>query len=81
MVVGEGHYGIEISLVAARLDAALDLHGYLPADDGAHVSHQALGFAQFALLNGLDDDQEDIVNPVVEILGPKLAAEIKANAG
>ena len=80
MVVGKGHSGIQIGLVAARLHVIVDLRGYVPADDGAHVTHQALGFAQLALLNGLDDDQEHIVHFVVEILRSKLAAEIKANA-
>jgi len=43
VVVGEGHPEFQIGLVAARLHVIVDLRGYLPADDGAHVAIKRSG--------------------------------------
>src|ERR1017187_3467057 len=56
------------------------MRGHLAADDSTHVPHQPLGLTQIAFLDGLDDDQEKIMDLIVEILRPNLAAEIEADS-
>ena len=56
------------------------MRGHLAANDGPDVSHKPLRFAQLAPLNGLRDDQKDIVYLVVQILRAKLPPKIVAHA-
>ena len=77
--VAHGESPIQIELLLAAEDVVLDLGGHLPADDGPHIAHQAIGFAQLSTLDGLRHDQERIVDPVVQILGTELPAQIKAH--
>ena len=78
----------DLRLVAARCEfvaslgrqrglstARGDNDGDLTANHGANESHQPLRFAQFASIDGLDDDQKNIVDLVVQFQRTQLAAE------
>ena len=74
-VVGERHRRVDRLLVAPRVHGAVDVRRNLPPDHGAHVAHQTVRLAKFAALDGLGDDQENVVHLVVEVLRPQLPPE------
>ena len=54
---------------------AVDVRGHLPPDHRADVTHQPVRLAKFAALDGLRDDEENVVHLVVEVLRPQLPPE------
>ena len=78
--VDEDNAGVDIGLLAADLHRVIDVCGDLAADNRPHEAHQAVGLPQFPRCNGLHDDQEGIVDLVIQLLRPKLAAEKEADA-
>lgn len=52
----------------------------LSAHDRANETHQALGGAQFSPSDCTDDDQEDIVNSILQLVGAKVATDLEPNA-
>src|SRR5260370_41555580 len=67
-LVGNGVVRFEIDMLLADLDGSLDIAGNLPADNGAHEAHQALGLTKIAAADRLDHDQKAVVYPVVQVL-------------
>ncbi|HTT66337.1 MAG TPA: hypothetical protein VMG35_31010 [Bryobacteraceae bacterium] len=78
--VAHGEAPVEVKLLLAAEDVILDLRSYLPAHDGPDIAHQAVRLAQLSPLDGLRHDDESIVDPVIQILGAQLPAQIEANA-
>jgi hypothetical protein len=74
------HNGIELRLFAPVVYHSVDLCRHLPADYSAHESHQPLRFPQLSPANGLHHNQEGIVDFVVQILRPQVAAQIESDS-
>ena len=71
---------VQLKPVAALLAGGVDVPGDLPADHRPDIAHQAFRLAQFAALDGLGDDQEQVVDPIVEVLCAELAPQVKPYA-
>lgn len=65
---------------AAGSGGLFDELGDSPANNGAGEGEEAFRFAQFASLDGLDDEQEGIVDAVVDLMTPKLADDQNLDA-
>ena len=80
MRIGDAGAGVKVQLFAPRLYRLVNVRSYLAANDGAHKSHQPFGFAQLTAADRLHHHHEGVMNPVVQILHPQLAAQVKADA-
>src|ERR1035437_3022757 len=78
LVVGERHRRVDRLLVAPRVYSAADVRRHLPPDHRAHITHQPVRLAEFAPLDGLRDDQENVVHLVVQGLRPQLPPQQEA---
>jgi len=72
VVVADGFVEIDLDPIPAQAHGMINVGGDLPADDGVNIAHQARRLAQFAVANGLRDDQKNIMNLVVEVVRSKL---------
>ena len=75
--VEERRREVQLKPVAALLAGGVDVPGDLAADHGPDIAHQAFRFAQFAVLDGLGDDQEKVVDSVGEVLCAELPPQVK----
>ena len=72
VAVGDFDGAIDVELIAAAHVVFFDETGDLAADDGADEAHEAFGVAEVAALDGLDDDDEGVVDAIIDILSAQL---------
>ena len=68
--VADSQTPVQIDLVLTVLHILFDLRRDLAADNSPDVSHQALGFAQIAALDGLRHGEKGVMHFIVQVLRP-----------
>jgi len=56
------------------------MRGHLATDHSANEPHEAFGLTEIAFAYGLNDDKESVVYLIIQLLRPKLAAQIEPYA-
>jgi hypothetical protein len=78
--IRDAHANVHVQLIAAIVDQVIDMRRHLTPHHRPDETHQPLWFPQLAPPYGLDHNQERIVDLIIQLLRPKLAAQVKPDA-